>query len=84
MHTQYGWHIIQALSAVRPATSKPLASVKAQISQQLLQTKRQTAMAKWVDGVKKSFAKQISYQAGYAPASTAATTAPSTPPATTG
>ncbi len=84
VHTQYGWHIIQALSAVRPATSKPLASVKAQISQQLLQTKRQAAMAKWVDGVKKSFAKQISYQAGYAPASTAATTAPSTPPATTG
>jgi parvulin-like peptidyl-prolyl isomerase len=60
VHTQYGWHIIQALSAVKPATSKPLSSVKAQISQQLLQTKRTAAMTKWLDGVKKSFAKQIS------------------------
>jgi parvulin-like peptidyl-prolyl isomerase len=80
VHTQYGWHIIQALSAVRPATSKPLADVKAQISQTLLQTKRTAAMTKWLDGVKKSFAKQISYQAGYAPASTAST---GTIPATT-
>ena len=84
VHTQYGWHIIQALSAVRPATSKPLASVKAQIEQQLLQTTRTTAMTKWLDGVKASFAKKIVYQAGYAPATTAATTVPSIPPATTG
>ncbi len=41
-------------------------------------------MTKWLDGVKKDFAKQISYQAGYAPASTAGTTVPSIPPATTG
>jgi foldase protein PrsA len=82
VHTQYGWHIIQALSAVRPATSKPLATVKTQISQQLLQTKRTAAMTTWLDGVKKGFSKQISYQAGYAPASTAATTAPPIPPAT--
>ena len=73
VHTQYGWHIIQALSAVKPAKTTPLASVKAQISQQLLQTKRTAAMTKWLDGVKKSFAKKISYQAGYVPASTAAT-----------
>ena len=73
MHTQYGWHIIQALSAVKPAKTTPLASVKAQISQQLLQTKRTAAMTKWLDDVKKSFAKKISYQAGYVPESTAAT-----------
>jgi foldase protein PrsA len=84
VHTQYGWHIIQALSAVKPATSKPLTSVKAQISQQLLQTKRTAAMTKWLDDVKKGFAKQISYQAGYAPESTASTSAsiPSTPATT--
>ena len=83
VHTQYGWHIIQALSAVTPATSKTLAAVTSQITQQILQSKRTAAMTKWLDGVKKSFAKQISYQAGYAPASTGATTAPSIPPATT-
>jgi len=73
IHTQYGWHIIQALSAVKPATTKSLASVKAQISQTLLQSKRTAAMTKWLDDVKKSFAKQTSYQAGYVPESTAAT-----------
>jgi len=73
VHTQYGWHIIQALSAVKPATTTPLASVKTQISQQLLQSKRTAAMTKWLDEVKKGFAKQISYQAGYVPESTAAT-----------
>jgi len=73
IHTQYGWHIIQALSAVKPATTTPLASVKTQISQQLLQSKRTAAMTKWLDDVKKGFAKQISYQAGYVPESTAAT-----------
>ncbi len=83
IHTQYGWHIIQALSAVKPATTRPLASVKAQISQQLLQSKRTAAMTKWLDDVKKSFAKQISYQAGYAPESTASTGTASVPTVST-
>jgi hypothetical protein len=30
-------------------------------------------MTKWLDDVKKGFAKQISYQAGYTPESTATT-----------
>ena len=49
-----------------------------------VETKRTAAMTTWLNGVKKAFSKQISYQAGYAPASTAATTVPSIPPATTG
>ena len=28
VHTQYGWHIIQALSAVKPASTQPLSAVK--------------------------------------------------------
>jgi parvulin-like peptidyl-prolyl isomerase len=86
VHTQYGWHIIQALSAVKPAKTTPLSSVKEQIKQQLLQTKRTDKMTAWLDGVKKSFAKNISYQTGYQPASTAtATTATTTTaPTTTG
>jgi len=74
VHTQYGWHIIQALTAVKPAKVTPLASVKSQISQQLLQTKRTAAMTAWLNGVKKDFAKKISYQAGYTPAATATAT----------
>jgi foldase protein PrsA len=64
VHTQYAWHIIPALTAVKPAKVTPLASVKSQISQQLLQTKRTAAMTTWLNGVKKDFAKKISYQAG--------------------
>ena len=78
VHTQYGWHIIQALSAIKPAKTTPLTAVKSQISQQLLQTKRTAAMTTWLNGVKKDYAKEISYQAGYAPASTATTTTPAT------
>ncbi len=67
VHTQYGWHIIQALSAVKPAKQTPLASVKESIRQNLLQTKKTDTMTAWVDGVKKDFAKKTRYAAGYAP-----------------
>jgi parvulin-like peptidyl-prolyl isomerase len=81
VHTTYGWHIIQALGPVKPAKQTPLKDVKAQIQQQLLQTKKTDTMTKWVDGVKKDFAKKISYQTGYTPVAT--TTAATTTAATT-
>jgi parvulin-like peptidyl-prolyl isomerase len=67
--TQYGWHIIQALSAIRPPSTTPLAKVKASIRQQLEQQKKNALMTKWVDDTKKQFCKpgQISYAAGYKP-----------------
>ncbi len=77
VHTTYGWHIIQALSAVKPATQTPLKDVKASISQQLLQTKKTDVINKWVDGVNKEYAKKIAYQTGYTPLVTA-TTSPAT------
>jgi len=79
IHTSYGWHIIQALSAIKPAKKTPLADVKETIRQTLVQKKKTDAMTKWLDGVKKEFAKSVSYQVGYVPASTATTgTTPST------
>lgn len=74
VHSQYGWHIIQALGPVKPAKQTPLKSVKEQIRQNLLQTKKTDEMTKWVDDLKKSYAAKVSYQAGYAPATTATTT----------
>jgi foldase protein PrsA len=71
--TQYGWHIIQALSAVKAATTTPLKDVKASIKSQLLQTKKTDAMNKWVADVKKKFDGDVHYQAGYAPSVTATT-----------
>jgi foldase protein PrsA len=86
VHTQYGWHIIQALSAVKPPSVTPLSKVKASIRQQLEQQQKNQAMTTWVDGVKKDYCKggKINYAPGYAPnpdpclAVTAATSTTST------
>jgi parvulin-like peptidyl-prolyl isomerase len=72
VRTTYGWHIIEALGPVKPAKQTPLKDVKDQIRQQLLQTKKTEKMTQWVDGVKKGFAKKISYQTGYTPVATTA------------
>ena len=85
IHTQYGWHIIQALSAVKPAKQTPLKDVKDSIKQQLLQTKKTDAMNKWVDAMKKDFSKKVRYQAGYEPTATTTTgSSTTTAPTTTG
>jgi len=74
VHTQYGWHIIQALSDVRPAKTTPLTSVKESIRQQLLQTQKNAAMTTWVANAKKKYDKKTRYQVGYGPTTTATTT----------
>jgi parvulin-like peptidyl-prolyl isomerase len=81
VHTQYGWHIIQALSAIKPAKQTPLKDVSASIKSNLLQTKKTDAMNKWVNDLKSEFAKKVRYQAGYEPSTTATT--PTTTAATT-
>jgi foldase protein PrsA len=73
--TQYGWHIIQALSDVTPAKTQPFAQVKEQIEQQLLQTKKNDKMTKWVEDVKQELGDKTTYQVGFAPPPTATTTA---------
>jgi foldase protein PrsA len=78
VHTTYGWHIIQALSAIKPATQQQLKEVEAAIRTQHLQTKKTDAINKWVDGVTKEFAKQIAYQTGYTPLASATTTTAAT------
>ena len=72
--TQYGWHIIQALTSIKKSTTTPLGQVRTAIRQQLLQQKKQDAMKTWVDDTSKSFAKKTTYQVGYAPPATTATT----------
>jgi len=74
VHTQYGWHIIQALSDIRPAKTTPIASVKESIRQQLLQTQKNAAMTAWVADQKKKYDKKTRYQIGYGPVTTATTT----------
>lgn len=78
VHSQYGWHIIQALSAITPGKVTKLASVSASIKTQLLQAKKTSVMTAWINGLKKQFA--VGYATGYVPA---ATTTSSTATATT-
>jgi parvulin-like peptidyl-prolyl isomerase len=82
VHTQYGWHIIQALSAVKPASTQPLSAVKETIRQNLLSQKKTDLFQKWLDGVKKDYAKNVKYATGYVPESTGTTAATTTATAT--
>src|SRR6266545_4475090 len=68
--TQYGYHIIQALSDVKPAQTTPLSKVEASIRQQLEQQQKNDAMTKWVEKTKKHYCgdTRIKYQVGYQPA----------------
>jgi peptidyl-prolyl cis-trans isomerase C len=68
--TQYGWHIIQPLGSVKKSKTTPLAQVKEAIRQQLLHEKKQSEMTNWVNGIKKDFADETTYQVGYQPPET--------------
>jgi foldase protein PrsA len=67
--TQYGYHIIQALSDVKPATTTSLDKVRASIKQQLEQQRKNDEVTKWLESTKKSYCTgKIKYQVGYRPA----------------
>jgi peptidyl-prolyl cis-trans isomerase C len=75
--TQYGYHIIQPISAVKPAKTQSLnKALKDQIRAQLEQTKKDAAMTKWVKGLDSQYEDKVSYAAGFSPA-------PSVQPGTT-
>jgi foldase protein PrsA len=80
VHSVYGWHIIQALSDVKPAHTQTFQEVSAQIQLNLAQEKKQSAWSAYLAKVKKDYANKVHYQNGYAPVTTSspAATAPST------
>jgi foldase protein PrsA len=89
VHSQFGWHVIQALGPVVPAHTVPFKQVKSQIEQQLSSQKQQTAWSTWLANLQKQYQDKVEYQTGYTPppTSTTATTAPAptpAPPTTTG
>jgi peptidyl-prolyl cis-trans isomerase C len=66
--TEYGYHVIQAVGDIKPAKTTPLtAELKKSIREQLLQTRRNEAMTKWVEDLKKSYEDKVSYQTGFQP-----------------
>ena len=82
--SQYGWHIIQALTPIKPSHTQTFSEVKSQIQQNLSSQQRQAAWTNWLSKVSNDFKGKVSYQTGYAPAPTATTPTLSTPTTTTG
>jgi foldase protein PrsA len=78
VHSQFGWHIIQPLGAIKPAHSQTFSEVKSQIIANLSQQQKATAWQTWLSKLPNDFKGKVSYQTGYAPPST------STIPTTTG
>lgn len=74
VHSQYGWHIIQALTKITPAKTTPLASVRQNIESTLLQQKKSAALNKWLAQLKKDYAHKVTYAVGYTPSATTSTT----------
>jgi foldase protein PrsA len=67
--TEFGWHIIEVLSAIKPATTTPLDQVKDSIKTTVLQTKQNAAMKAWIAALPAKYGDEVAYAPGYAPAS---------------
>ena len=65
--TEYGYHVIEALSDVRKASTTPIDKVRATIRATLLQQKRNSEMQAWVEELKADYEGKVSYAAGYEP-----------------
>jgi parvulin-like peptidyl-prolyl isomerase len=69
--TEFGYHLIQPIGDVKEAKVTPLKDVKDSIRQQLAQTKKNEAMTKWVEDLKKDYDDKITYAVGFTPPPTA-------------
>jgi foldase protein PrsA len=71
--TQFGWHVIEVLSDIKPKSVTPLTEVEQSIRDTLLRDKQNEAMRKWVNDLDEKYADQIAYAPGFAPPPTATT-----------
>ena len=65
--TAYGYHVIEAISPIRPAKTRPLEQEKAAIRTMLLQQKRTEVISAWREDLRKKYDGKVSYAAGYEP-----------------
>jgi len=76
--TQFGYHIIQPLAAIKQGSVTPFAQVKAQIRTQLDSEKKNEAVNKWVADVEKEYKGKVQYAPGFEPPDTSTTTGETT------
>ena len=65
--TTYGYHVIEAVSDVKKATTTPFSKVKLEIRTRLLQERRNQVWLKWLDDLKADYKDKIGYAVGYEP-----------------
>jgi parvulin-like peptidyl-prolyl isomerase len=70
----YGYHLIEALGPIKPATYRKLdTALQTSIKTQLTGTAKQKKISTWLTALKSGLSKEISYAKGYTPAPTATT-----------
>jgi foldase protein PrsA len=76
VHTQFGWHIIQALTPVKPKDVSSLSEVRNQIKEIVAQSNKTEVGQKWAEDFRKDLQKSssVTYQAGYQPPKSTTTT----------
>jgi parvulin-like peptidyl-prolyl isomerase len=76
--TQFGYHLIEPLAAVKAGSVTPFTQVKDQIKTQLESETKNTAVTKWVADVEKQYKDKVQYAAGFEPPDTSTTTGETT------
>lgn len=68
--TEFGYHLIEALAAIKPGSVTPLAEARKEIEAQLRSTKTNEVLNTWAAEIQKRYEKSISYATGFAPPTT--------------
>ncbi len=75
--SQFGYHLIQALAAAKPAQTMTLTQATASIRTLLLQQKQQAALQTWAADLGRKYKGKISYATGFEPPAPTGTTSTS-------
>ncbi len=68
--TEFGYHLIQPLAAVKACSVTPFAQVKTQIRSQLVEERKNAAVNDWAKEIEKKYDGKVNYAAGFEPPDT--------------
>lgn len=68
--TEFGYHLIEPLAAVKAGSVTPFAKVKEQIRTQLVEERRNKAVSDWAAEIEKKYDGKVTYAAGFEPPDT--------------
>jgi parvulin-like peptidyl-prolyl isomerase len=68
--TEFGYHLIQPLAAVKAGSVTPFAQVKDQIRTQLVEQRKSAAVNDWAKDIEDEYEGKVTYAAGFEPPDT--------------